>query len=49
MRLTRQVELPSDLTQDIVFLSPEAQLQLDKFATSQITRIDFEGFIEEVS
>ena len=48
MRLTRQVQLPNDLTKDIEFLSPEAIVQLDRFANSQITKINFESFIQEV-
>ena len=48
MRLIHQVQLPSDLTKEIVFLTPEAILQLERFASSRITKINFEGFIQEV-
>ena len=48
--LAKKVDLPRrDSTLDIVFLTPEAKEQLDRFSNSKITRINFESFIDEVS
>jgi len=48
-RLATQVEVPEDWTRDIEFLSTDAKSELLRFANSRVTKIDFKGFVDELS
>ncbi|CAG7631653.1 unnamed protein product [Allacma fusca] len=48
-RLAKQVNIPADSTEDITFLTPETKEQINRFANSQITRIKFDNFADQLS
>jgi hypothetical protein len=48
-KLAEQVHLPAGSTRDITFLTPQAKEQLDRFANSRITRMNFESIVDELT